>query len=278
MISRAVVLWKRCPLATYFFLAYLISWSIWAPLVASGQGWLDIAVSPFLYALGFMGPMAAAMLAAGMHEGKGAIARLLCGIGRCHIGVRWYIFVLLAPPLLFVLSAAIARLAGNAWPDWTLYGRLEDLFPGLRLVPSLLCHLVIVGLGEEVGWRGYALPRLQSRRSALSATAILSLFWGLWHVPTFLFDQGLAQGLGMAVGFLFATFPVAVVYTWLFNSTSGSILLVGLWSTSMTMAIGSRAAVGAIRAIMGALITAVAMAVANIVGPEHLSCTDKRTA
>jgi len=127
-----------------------------------------------------------------------------------------------------------------------------------------------------VGWRGYALPRLQRGRIALEATVILSVMWGLWHVPTFLFDQDLAQGLGMAIGFLFTTFPVAVLYTWLYNSTGGSVLLVSLWSTSMTLAIGSPATVGSIPLIIVALMTILAMVVAKVAGAENPSRSGRR--
>jgi len=261
----------------YFLLAYVISWFVWAPLVASAQGWYEGPVSPYLYALGFMGPMVAAVVVTGIHEGAAGLRRLLSHVLRYRIGIRWYLFALFASPILFGLSAAIAHLLGDPWPDWHLYGRMDDVFPGLGLVASWLGHLFIVCMGEEVGWRGYALPRLQRGRSALKATAILSVVWALWHVPTFLFDQDLAQGLGMAVGFLFATFPVAVLYTWLYNSSGGSVLLVSLWSSSMTLAIASPAAAGNIPLIMVTLMTILAMVVANVAGAENLSRSSRHT-
>lgn len=223
-----------------------------------------------------MGPTVAAVVVTGFHEGTAGVKRLPSQVLRYRVSILWYLFVLLAPPLLFVLSAAIARLFGAPWPDWRLYGRMDDLFPGWGLYASWLGHLLVVCMGEEVGWRGYALPRLQGGRSALQGTAILSAVWALWHVPTFLFDQDSAQGLGVAAGFLFATFPVAVLYTWLYNSTGGSVLVVSLWSSSMTLAIGSPAAVGSIPLIMVAIMTILAMVVANVAGAEHLSCSGRR--
>jgi len=267
---------RQHSLGGYSLLAYVISWFIWAPLVASAQGWYEGPVSPYLYALGFMGPAVAAVLVVGITEGSAGIRRLMSQVLRHRVGVRWYLFVLLVPPLLFGLSAAVARLFGAPWPEWRLYGRMDDLLPGFGLCASWLSHLLIVGMGEEVGWRGYALPQLQAGRSALKATALLSVVWGLWHVPTFLFDQELAPGLGMAVGFLFTTFPVAVLYTWLYNSTGGSVLLVSLWSTGTTLAIGSPAAVGSIPMIMVALMTILAMIATNVAGAENLSRTGKR--
>ena len=267
---------RQHSLGGYFLLAYVISWIVWAPLVGSAQGWYEGPVSPYLYALGFVGPMVAAGVVTGIHESAAGLRRLLGQVLRYRIGILWYLFALPAPPILFGLSAAIAHLLGDPWPDWHLYGRMDDLFPGWGLCASWLGHLFIVCMGEEVGWRGYALPLLQRGRSALKATAILSVVWALRHVPTFFFDQELAQGLGMAVGFLFATFPVAVLYTWLYNSTGGSVLLVSLWSSSMTLAIGSPAAAGSIPLIMVALMTILAMVVANVAGPDNLSRSGRR--
>jgi len=267
---------RQSELGSYFFLAYVISWIVWAPLVASAQGWYEGPVSPYLYALGFMGPMVAAVVVTGIHEGAAGVRRLLGQGLRYRIGIRWYLFALFVPPVLFGLSAAIAYLLGDPWPDWHLYGRMDDVFPGLGLVASWLGHLFIVCMGEEVGWRGYALPRLQRERSALKATAVLSVVWTLWHVPTFLFDQDLAHGLGMAVGYLFGIFPVAVLYTWLYNSTGGSVLLVSLWSANMTLPILSPAAAGRIPLIMAALMTVLAMVVTNVAGADDLSRGRKR--
>ena len=260
----------------YFVLAYIISWAIWAPLVASSQGWLDRPVSPYLHALGFMGPMLAAIGTTAITEGAAGLRRLLRGVLRYRVGVRWYLFVFLVPPLLFFSSAGIARLLGQDWPDVRQYGRLDDLFPGFGLCASWVCHLLVVGFGEEVGWRGYALPRLQKGRNALVATLILSIIWGVWHLPTFVVASGLVAGIGFAVVFGLIGFGMTVLYTWLYNSTAGSILLVSLWSTSNTLVFGSGVASGSIMVIMNALMFVLALIIARRTGPEHLSHLDKQ--
>ncbi|MBX2998063.1 MAG: CPBP family intramembrane metalloprotease [Caldilineaceae bacterium] len=81
------------------------------------------------------------------------------------------------------------------------------------------------GIGEETGWRGYALPRLQQGRSPLSDTVVLWIFWGLWHLPLFFYTHELSV-LPM---FLVGRFAGAVVFTWLTNSTGGTILIVAVW-------------------------------------------------
>ncbi|MDZ7336120.1 MAG: CPBP family intramembrane metalloprotease [candidate division KSB1 bacterium] len=89
---------------------------------------------------------------------------------------------------------------------------------------SSFLWLLTYGIGEETGWRGYALPRLQKNHSALSATVILWVFWALWHLSAFfyLYDPTIV------IGFLLGVLAGAIVFTWLYNSTGGSILMVTL--------------------------------------------------
>ncbi len=250
-------------LASYFILAYAISWFIWLPLVLAGQGWTGGVFSPHLHALGFMGPMMAAIIVTAVTRGARGIKFLLGGLLRYRVSWHWYFFVLFIPPILFVAAAALNALLLGEWPLWTDYGRLQDLFPGQALSSTAGLHFLIIAVGEEVGWRGFALPRLQSKRTALRATLLLSIFWGFWHLPTFLFDNTLFAGLGMALFFGLITFPIAVIYTWLYNGSGGSLLITSLWSTSTTLAIGSAAAIGIVPIIMTSFMVIIAMIVAN---------------
>jgi len=254
---------NRHALPLYFFLAYAISWLIWLPLVLSGQGWVEGDFSPYLHALGFMGPMLAAVVVTGVARGLSGIQKLLSGLIRFRINWRWYAFVLLVPPLLFIGAAAINYLALGKWPNWQGYGRIDDLFPGMGLLGTAVLHFLIVGVGEEVGWRGFALPRLQIQRSALRATLILSIFWGFWHLPTFLFENSLWSGLGMALFFVLITFPVAVIYTWLYNGSGGSLLITSLWSTLTTLVLASATASGIIPIVFTIFLIIIAMILAN---------------
>ncbi len=271
MTPKTTIIQKYNGLTTYFILAYLISWLIWLPLVLSSQK------NPMLHALGFMGPMIAALIITGATQGWAGIKHLLAGLTKYRVGGQWYLFVLLVPPLLFLLSVGSNYLFTQTWPNFSQYGRLNDLFPRLGLGATTVLHFIIVGFGEEVGWRGFALPRLQSNQTSLRATLLLSVLWGFWHLPTFLFDNNLLVGLGISVFLVVITFPVAVIYTWLYNSTGGSLLIVSLWSTSTTLALGSLAAIELIPIIMGGLIVVLAMFITNLAGPENLSRTGKVT-
>lgn len=100
----------------------------------------------------------------------------------------------------------------------------RNLYAALGLA-ALPLWILTFGIGEETGWRGFALPRLQRGRSALSATIILWVFWALWHLPLFFYSYEAS----ILPGFLIGLLAGAITLTWLYNSTSGTILLVALW-------------------------------------------------
>ena len=122
------------------------------------------------------------------------------------------------------------------------------------------------GLGEETGWRGFALPRLQERRSALGATIILTGFWALWHLPQFfyLFD------LNMVFGWLIGLFAGAVVLTWLFNSAVDSIPVAAIWHGCFNFITASTANTGNLPAVMSLIVILLAVLVVVRTGPKNL--------
>ena len=118
--------------------------------------------------------------------------------------------------LLFPAVAAAALLIHS------LFGGPE---PGLRttaLIPQVIV-ILLISLGEEFGWRGFALPRLQERFSALNASLLLGLVWGFWHFPGFLIGTGVPSDMPFAM-FLYWIVLATILMTWVYNHTGGSIL------------------------------------------------------
>jgi membrane protease YdiL (CAAX protease family) len=129
------------------------------------------------------------------------------------------------PFAIFFVAIVGVRIATGVWPPWAGLG---DVLGDATWLADLAIASVAYGFGEEIGWRGFALPRLQTRRSALGATLILSVFWGLWHAPMFVYRFTWA-GPVMIPGFFIGLFAGAIWFTFLLNSTGGSILGVALW-------------------------------------------------
>lgn len=140
---------------------------------------------------------------------------------RWRVGPRWYLIVFGLPLAVMGSAIALTALTGtDVGPARWTFGTLAALLGWLALRT-----LLGGGLGEELGWRGWALPRLQARMSPVAAAALLGIVWAAWHLPLVLVaDAPLVQA---AVLLLFIA-PMAFLYSWVFNGTGGSVLLVVL--------------------------------------------------
>ncbi len=275
MIGRVSSWVKEHPLITYFVLAYAISWAIVAPLIASAQGLIDVPVPFALHYLNDYGPLLAAVITAGIANGTEGLRDLFRRMVRWRVGLSWMLVAAFSPLALFGIAAGISVFAlGEEPPDLSLLGTITYL-PYLGLA-GWIFWILTAGIGEESGWRGYALPKLQRDMSALSATLIVTLFWVGWHLPRF-FYYGAYMELGFSVlplaahGFL----AMAIVLTWLYNSTRGSILMAALFHGSYNFWVTTPAAGGFIIPTIDAFVIIWAVAVVVVFGPATLSRKEK---
>jgi membrane protease YdiL (CAAX protease family) len=216
------------PLTAYFALAYALTWALVLPMTLSvnlGLGLLPYAlpdaVGLALFVLAsFIGPSVAAVIVTALSEGRAALGRLLRPIGRWRVAPQWYLVAMLAN--LAIWLAAYGIVLGPA-----LFGALVGRWPLLlsTFLPGVAFGLLIPAIGEEPGWRGFALPRLQARYGPLRATLILGAMHGLWHLPTLgTIMLGPLRPAEVAP-FLLTALGATFLYTWMWNSTGGSVLL-----------------------------------------------------
>jgi membrane protease YdiL (CAAX protease family) len=229
MVRTRSNLFTRNPLLTYFGLAYAISWAFWLPLAASEQGLLSVKLSGAVFSrLAALGPVAAALLVSHIEGGRRAVHGLLRGLLGWRVGIHWYLAAALAYPALIGVALGIDLLLGGG----ALTHPVNDLkhlhMPFWFLLainpPFLLC--------EEIGWRGFALPRLQRKYSAWLATLILGVLWVLWHIPSYLMLGSIHTGVSFPF-WAFAILLMSFVFTWLYNGTKGSVLHPWLFHLSM---------------------------------------------
>lgn len=197
---------KRNPLVSYFVLAYALAWVL-IPLTVS--------VSLGLGFLALFGPTFAALIVAGVTEGKKGVRQLLAKVVQWNVG--WVRHVV-AIGLPFVLAVLVWWLAG---------------MPS-RPVQPLVLTLVLAALviGEEIGWRGFALPRLQERFSPLVSSLILGVLWAAWHLPN-AFIPGLSHYFYAFPQFLLYVVAMTILFTWLANNTRGSVLLAWIFHAAI---------------------------------------------
>jgi hypothetical protein len=206
MTSRFSSLVKRHPIVTFFVLAYAISWAF-----------LPIEAVRFLPS----GPLIAALIVIPITQGWAGMREL--GSRMIRWRVRWYWYALaLGLPLAVHLTYVGLNVAAGAGVPSLAFSSLTTF---LMVFAIRLVNPADGPLGEHPGWNGVALPGLQADRSPLVATMILAPLVAGWHLPLFFLEEGPLQP-SLLVGGLVTTIAVTFWYTWLFNHTAGSVLLV----------------------------------------------------
>jgi membrane protease YdiL (CAAX protease family) len=264
-------------LLAYFLLTFALSWAIEVPLALQAQGVMRSVVPLWLHYAASFGPLLAASIVTLATRGPAGIGRLFSGLGRWRARPIHWIVAVVAPCTIFALLLLATRLARGAWPDLALLGR-PDYLPALGILPTLLLWAVTFGAGEEVGWRGFALPRLQSNRSAFSASMLLGVFWAAWHLPALFYrDTYLEMGLLVIPMLLTVAAVGSTVYTWLYNGTRGSLLIPVIFHGLFDFFSVWPAGIIGPGMVMTVLMVFWAVRVFKIHGPATLSPEDKVT-
>ena len=268
---------KEHPLVVYFVMAFGISWILWIPLVASAHGLLAGGNAfSYFHLLGSLGPMLAALIVTGIVGGAVGLRELGARMVKWRVGLIWWALALFGPAALYGLSAVLLRLFSGAWPNMSQFGQTEE-YPQLGLILFWIANIAFYGFGEETGWRGFALPRLQHTHSALVASLILSVFWALWHVPLFLSLPNLMNmGIGGTIGWVLFIVTGSILLTWMYNSTRGSILILAVFHGTLDIVINSPSS-GALATVNGVLFTVLGVLVLLVMGPASLSRSGKQT-
>jgi membrane protease YdiL (CAAX protease family) len=197
---------KRHPLVTYFVTAYVFTW-LSIPLLL-----VDLALGVF----GLLMPAVAAILVVWLSEGKPGVRRLLHPLSLWRLHPLWYGVALGLPMLLSIVTVALTGLAGRPV-------QLETS----QLSPLVVVIFVMV-VGEEIGWRGFALPRLLQRYSPVTASLLLGVLWACWHAPMFLIPGTPMFDIPVPAYFLWVV-ALSFLFTWLYQRTQGSLLLATLF-------------------------------------------------
>jgi uncharacterized protein len=260
----------KYPLLSFFLLSSAISWSIWSPLLLAKQGMISSQPPQYLHLLGSLGPALAALIVTRVCNGSVGLRDLLRRMCAWRVAPQWYTIALL-PLLLFFV--AVLFTGSNSWAPQS-FGRSAE-YPELPALLYGIASILCYGWGEETGWRGFALPHLQTHQSAFKATIIVSCGWALWHLPLFGFIPGFSRmGIGGIFGWYFSILTGAIILTWLTNSTGGSIPIAAIFHGTMDIVFVSPAS-PSITNILGALITVWGIAVLVIARPKYLSATGK---
>ena len=211
----------RHPLVFYFLLSFVFTW---------GYFWLILAplsLPRSLIALGGFGPAVSAFLVLAITSGKPGVLRLLRSIVHWRVGGQWYLVALLGIPVLNLLAYLVVP---GAFADFVAPDSSLPLLYLSEMAVSLT--IGVAPLWEEIGWRGFALPRMQRLHGPLVGTLILGALWGLWHLPFFFGplaqtgpDATFVSASIALVEFSIGLTGLSVIMTWILNNCGGSVLL-----------------------------------------------------
>jgi len=215
---------KKRPVFWFYVLAFVISWLGWLPMVAASQG-VSLFKHPafqILLILPAIGPTLAAVVVQRVLVGKAETDSWFRSLWRWEVSVLWLVVAIALPAILHLADNLVARILGL---PLSLEVASEKT---AGLVLSAFVIALLSNPWEEVGWRGFALSRLQARHTAFTATLIVGTLWALWHLPIYFWTDNPMSQSPFVLGFI-STIALSFIYTWLYNSTQGSVLAVALY-------------------------------------------------
>ncbi len=215
---------KRHPVVWFYMLAFALSWAGWLPLVAGSRGITPFThpVFQFLLILPAVGPALAALLVRREILGKGRVGNWFRSLWKLRGQGRWLVLAAVFSVLFLALGRIITQVMNLPVVGEPPAGNKIALGLG-TLIMALLSNP-----WEEVGWRGFALPHLQARYTAAMSTLTVGVLWGLWHLPLFFWVNNPMSQYPFAIWFI-GLVGSAFVYTWLYNSSQGSVAVVTVY-------------------------------------------------
>lgn len=223
---------KRSPLVAYFVLVFGIEWLAVLLLTPFAPAMIALLIGSWL-------PNIVGLLVTGIAGGREGLRELFSKVVLWRIGLKWYAVALFVPIAAAFLALGLYVLMGNTAPGFA---------PANQLLPIFLVAVFTGAMGEELGWRGTALPLLQSRWNALVSSLVLGVLWGLYHLPSFLLS-GLPLNDIPLIPFMVAALAITVLVSWTFNRTSGSLIPVFLYHFAFNF-IGNAAGIFGIPALL----------------------------
>jgi len=268
---------KRHSLVIGISLMFLLTW----PIDLATSGILPFNVPEFVAIFVGYGFIFASLLMTGLTLGKHGVSTLLKRFLMWRVGWKWYLVAFLLVPSMQVTAILLSALLTHKPVDLSTAYAYKIFGPSANLVLLIIPFFLFdaIANGEEIGWRGYVLPRLQGKHNALVSSLIVGVIWGFWHLPKYLPHWETVAFIFFMIG----TVVRAVLYTWLYNSTNGSLLLATLFHASgntggvllplATTAAGGSITTSLIQIVLEVMVVSIVIAAT---GPEHLSRTKTR--
>jgi membrane protease YdiL (CAAX protease family) len=209
-------------MTVYFTVVFLMTWTLWFAANAISTP----VVRPLLFYLGVFTPGIVALALMYRERGANGVQQLLARLVKIDVGARWFAFALLFMASVKLLVAAIVRVTTGAWPAF------GDLPVPLLFAGAIFSTVSGGQIGEELGWRGYALPRLSRSIGLGPASILLGVLWASFHLPLFYILGGDTVGQSFPF-YLLQVVALSVAIAWVYMKTGGSLLITMLFHAAV---------------------------------------------
>lgn len=216
-VANRITSGRSVVLGAFFLLTFALTWAAWLAVNSSPAGSVAFAVGGPVFLLGVFVPGFVALALTSFADGRTGVAALLARIGRWHVSWRLYVFAIGYLATTKLSAAVVHRIIVGEWP---LFGDTS-----VALIAGGILVSTWVQAGEELGWRGYALPRLAASMGLGGASVVLGVAWALWHLPLFVMEGTGSTGQSFPLYLLHVT-ALSVAMSWLYWKAKGSLLLV----------------------------------------------------
>jgi membrane protease YdiL (CAAX protease family) len=216
---------KEHSVLVYFLLAYAITWSGWIPIpYAYENGTIELTpLYMFLLIAVSFGPFLSAVIVTALRGDS--LKALFSQLLKWRVSAKWWLAAFFTPILLYALMAVFHIFLG---------GQLNWQEVSLLAFPGGFINVFLWGGGnEELGWRGFALPRLQEKYSPILSSIVIGIVWTLWHAPPGIIEVGWGEWARDLPFYMISVTGISFVATWLYNNTGGSVLLTMVFHASV---------------------------------------------
>lgn len=260
----------------FYVIAYSITWLLWSPyyLPVFPSSWSQM---PIFHLLGSYGPLCSACICTYFLNGKQEFRTLLRQLFSFR-KVSYLLFAFLIPFIILLLSVLLTMKQNFLLFDWGSIFYNKEIGTYSPVI-WILINVGIYGLGEETGWRGYALPRFQKRYNALVSSCIVAMLWALWHWPLFFYSNSGYYHMDIygVMGWLFSILTGSVILTWIFNSSGGSIPACIIFHGTMEVAFVTGNNAAQVAQYSGIIVTIAGVLILLIAKPANLSLNARVT-
>jgi membrane protease YdiL (CAAX protease family) len=217
---------KKHQLTSYFIIAYIVTWILVLPFILTQFDLISINTN--WHFLGAFGPTISAVIVVYVAEKKEGLRKLRETSFNWRVGAFWILFSSLIMPISLFLTIGLNFIFTGNLIDLNAYLINNGIIDPVSLIVWIWVGSISYGVFEEIGWRGYALPKLQEKYNPLISTLILTILWAFWHLPMFFYRLS----INYLFGWLFGLFMGAIILTFLYNSTGGSAFVAILFHTT----------------------------------------------